>query len=103
MPFNFHENQSSAAAFVLANPYTYLGIKSIIASTVAVDDIQTQKNSLTYFVSQPGEQQILWGKQMGKPEIRSSGEFTFEMGETDTEYNIRIRTFSKNSEIVLER
>jgi hypothetical protein len=103
LPFKFQETQSSAAAFVLANPYTYLGIKSIIASTVAVDDIQTQKNSLTYFVSQPGEQQILWGKQMGKPEIRSSGEFTFEMGETDTEYNIRIRTFSKNSEIVLER
>jgi hypothetical protein len=103
LPFNFQETQSSAAAFVLANPFTYLGIKSIIASTVAIDDIQTQKYSLTYFVSIPGEQKIRWSKQMGKPEIKCSGEFTFEVDEREKDYIIIIQTFSKNSKIILEK
>ncbi|MGC9355643.1 MAG: alpha-galactosidase, partial [Mariniphaga sp.] len=103
LPFNFQEKQSSAAAFILANPYTYLGIKSIIASTVAVTDIQSQKNSLTYFVSNPGEQKIQWSKQLGKPEIKSSGEFTFEIDERKKDYIIEIQTISKNSKIILEK
>ncbi|MCA1758909.1 MAG: hypothetical protein LC658_03985, partial [Bacteroidales bacterium] len=103
LPFNFQENQSSIAAFVIPNRYTYLGVKSIISSTVAIDDIEAEKNRLTYTLSNPGEQKVRWSKQIGKPEIKCSGEFTFEIDETDTDCIITIRTVSKNSKIVLEK
>ena len=103
LPFNFQKEQSSAAAFVLANPYTYLGIKSIVSSTAAISDIQSQKYKLAYVSVDAGEQQIRWSKQIGKPEIKCSGEFTFEIDEKEKDYIIKIQTISKNSEIVLEK
>jgi hypothetical protein len=40
---------------------------------------------------------------MGKPEIKCSGEFTFEVDEREKDYIIIIQTFSKNSKIILEK
>lgn len=103
LPFDFEQKQSSAAAYFLDNDFSDLGIKSIVSSTVPIDEIDAQKSSLTYRISEPGVQKIRWSKKIGKPEIRCSKEFTYETDEKENDYIIYIRTTQKNSEIVLEK
>lgn len=103
LPFNFQEKESSAAAYILKNPFNYLGNKSIIASDVSIDEIDAEKYKLTYHLKEPGEQKIRWAKRLGKPEVKCSGKMKYNIEENKKEYFITIQTTKKNSEITLEK
>jgi len=101
LPLNFQEKESSAAAFILRNNKSYLGIKSVVSSTVPIDEIDASNNKLVYFLTEPGEQKIRWAKKLGKPEVTCSGKMTYNSEENADDYLITIQTTQKNSKIIL--
>ena len=103
LPLNFQKEESSIAAFILKNNFSYLGTKSILSSNVPIDAIDAEKYKLTYYLTEPGEQKIKWGKKLGEPEVICSKKITYDIEENKDEYLITIQTTQKNSEIILEK
>ena len=103
LPLNFQEKESSAAAYILQNHFRYLGNKSIVASNVPIDEIDSQKYTLSYNLTEPGKQEILWSKRLGIPEVKCSHEMTYNIEENINDYFILIQTSQKNSKIILEK
>ncbi|MCG6188423.1 alpha-galactosidase [Maribellus maritimus] len=101
IPLSFKEKESSLAAYILPNDNTNAGI-SVISSTVPVNDITFLKNKLSIKTTVPGEQQIQWAKNYGEPLVKSSGDFEYEIEESDQNYLVKVRSTQKNSEVILE-
>jgi len=103
LSFDFQEKESSAAAFILQSRFNYLVKKSIISSNVPIDKIDVQKYMLTYYLTEPGEQKIRWGKKLGEPEVKCSQKIIYDIEENKDDYLITIETTQKNSKIILEK
>ncbi len=99
----FAEQDASVGAFILPITNTSLNV-AIISSTVPVNEITTDKNSVfTYSASEPGEQQIRWPVEYGKPKIKSAQKFDFKIREKSKNYIVEIVMKEKKTKIILEK
>ena len=99
----FAEQDASVGAFILPITNTSLNV-AIVSSTVPVNEITTDKNSVfTYSASEPGEQQIRWPVEYGKPKIKSAQKFDFKIREKSKNYIVEIVMKEKKTKIILEK
>jgi len=98
MKFSLRGRASCDEAFILPNEST--GI-SIISSNSIIDEVKVEKGKLEYYPMGPGEQQVLWNKSNGKPEIQNVATVDYTVQEQNDGYAIKIVASSQPSKITI--
>jgi hypothetical protein len=98
MEFNLFGQASCDEAFIIPNASS--GI-SIISSSCVIDDVEVEKGSLKYYTIGAGEQQIVWEKNNGEPQVQDTGGVTFRVEEQVDSFTITIFSSNQKAEITI--
>jgi hypothetical protein len=97
--FNFPNQPSTREAFVIPGGN---GI-SIISSTSTIKEVNNDTEFLEYKLIEPGTQQIIWAKFIGKPIISETASLGYQIEEMDEQYKIMIEVKDAQQTVRIEK
>jgi len=97
--FQSSEKESSFFTFVLPNKNSGISMQF---SNSAVTELKQQNNQMEYTVSAPGEQVILWNKELGKPVLKNSKIAEIKVSENNDYYRVEVKVKKKNVPVVIQ-
>jgi hypothetical protein len=97
MDLRFPEKTSSKALFILPNQGSDISIRS---SSVSLEDVKLDANSLSFRTQGSGEQVILWPDALGEPVVSGTVETAFRWKKEGNRFRIETTT-SGEGEVVI--
>lgn len=99
IPFRFPMGNTSREAYLLTNNGSGITVQS---STSWLEDLALNGQTLTMINGAPGEHTIRWAKHNGYPSIEYDKEIDVKIDEGDEFYTLTIRTYKRNSKVIIE-
>ena len=97
--FNFPNHPSSLETFLIPGGNEI----SIISSTSTIMAVKNDTDFLEYKVIDPGTQEIIWAKDIGKPVISETSNLEYQIEEMDDQYKIMIEVYDADKPVRIEK
>jgi len=98
LDFQFPMADATREAFILPNNGN--GI-SIVSSTSWIDDLNIDKNRLTYVAGATGQQVIQWDKKCGQPQWKEVRGISIELSEAEEKYILKVTIKETGLEVII--